>query len=286
METKKANLFYVEDDESLGFVTRDNLELNGYSITHCLDGLQAVQVAKEQHFDLCLLDVMLPEMDGFSVATEIRKRDSHIPILFLTAKSLKEDRIHGLRLGADDYITKPFSIEELILKIEVFLRRSQTNGRSFAPLLQIGTFELDYPNLTLTNGTDSRKLTQRETDLLKLLIENKNQAAVYIFVADQSPASTKQAIWQTFLHQETPFINGVEKIAARTNYPVFYFAIKKRKTGHYVVTFSRLEPTVHSSQKGNLTEAYASELERQITKTPYQWLWSHNRWKRAKTGDK
>ena len=171
----KANILYVEDDESLGFVTRDNLELNGYAITHCLDGLQAVEVAKQQQFDLCLLDVMLPEMDGFTVASEIRKRDSHIPILFLTAKSLKEDRLHGLRLGADDYITKPFSIEELILKIEVFLRRSQTNGRSLSPILQIGSFELDYPNLILSNQEENKKLTQRETDLLKLLIEHKNQ---------------------------------------------------------------------------------------------------------------
>jgi len=171
----KANILYVEDDESLGFVTRDNLELNGYAITHCTDGIQAVSAAKDHQFDLCLLDVMLPEMDGFSVATEIRKRDSHIPILFLTAKSLKEDRLHGLRLGADDYITKPFSIEELVLKIEVFLRRSQTNGRVLTPLLQIGNLELDYPNLTLVNGSEEKKLTQRETDLLKLLIEHKNQ---------------------------------------------------------------------------------------------------------------
>ena len=171
----KANILYVEDDESLGFVTRDNLELNGYAITHCTDGIQAVAVAKDQQFDLCLLDVMLPEMDGFTVAREIRKRDTHIPVLFLTAKSLKEDRIQGLRLGADDYITKPFSIEELVLKIEVFLRRSQTNGRAVSPVLQIGNFELDYSNLTLSNQEDSRKLTQRETDLLKLLIEYKNQ---------------------------------------------------------------------------------------------------------------
>jgi len=171
----KANILYVEDDESLGFVTRDNLTLNGYSITHCTDGVQAVQAAKDQQFDLCLLDVMLPEMDGFTVATEIRKRDTHIPILFLTAKSLKEDRLHGLRLGADDYITKPFSIEELVLKIEVFLRRSQKNGQSSTPLLQVGNFELDYSNLTLKNGATEKKLTQRETDLLKLLIEHKNQ---------------------------------------------------------------------------------------------------------------
>ena len=93
----KASILYVEDDESLGFVTRDNLELNGYEITHCTDGQAAMDVAIKNQFDLCLLDVMLPEIDGFTLATEIRKRDTHIPILFLSAKSLKEDKIKGLK---------------------------------------------------------------------------------------------------------------------------------------------------------------------------------------------
>jgi len=171
----RANILYVEDDESLGFVTRDNLELKGYDITHCTDGQQAMDVVKQTQFDLCLLDVMLPEIDGFTLAKEIRKRDTHIPILFLTAKSLKEDRIHGLKLGADDYITKPFSIEELILKIEVFLRRSKNTGGNRTQVFQIGQIELDVRNLSLSDGQTNRKLTQREADLLQFLIENKNQ---------------------------------------------------------------------------------------------------------------
>ena len=171
----RANILYVEDDESLGFVTRDNLELKGYDITHCTDGQQAMDVVKQTQFDLCLLDVMLPEIDGFTLATEIRKRDTHIPILFLTAKSLKEDRIHGLKLGADDYITKPFSIEELILKIEVFLRRSKNIGGNISQIFQIGQFELDTKNLSLSGVETKRKLTKREADLLRFLIENKNQ---------------------------------------------------------------------------------------------------------------
>ena len=170
-----ANILYVEDDESLGFVTRDNLELKGYEITHCTDGQQAMDIVKQTQFDLCLLDVMLPEIDGFTLATEIRKRDTHIPILFLTAKSLKEDRIHGLKLGEDDYITKPFSIEELILKIEVFLRRSKNIGGNTSQIFQIGQFELDSRNLSLSGVEAKRKLTQREADLLRFLIENKNQ---------------------------------------------------------------------------------------------------------------
>ena len=169
----KAHLLYVEDDQSLSFVTRDNLELEGYRITWCPDGRQALQALKTQQFDLCLLDVMLPEVDGFTLAEEIRKYDHEVPIIFLTAKSLKEDRIHGLRIGGDDYITKPFSIEELILKIDVFLRRSQARPAARSHF-QVGDFEFDYYNLRLTLGPQSRQLTQREGDLLKLLIEHRN----------------------------------------------------------------------------------------------------------------
>ena len=121
----KAHLFYVEDDESLSFVTRDNLELQGYKVTYCENGKQAMEMIRQNDFDLCILDVMLPDTDGFTIAEEIRKFNTQVPIIFLTAKSMKEDRIRGLRLGADDYMTKPFSIEELILKVEIFLRRSK-----------------------------------------------------------------------------------------------------------------------------------------------------------------
>ena len=171
----KAHLLYVEDDESLSFVTRDNLELNGYEVTYCADGRQAIQVIKERQFDLCILDVMLPEVDGFTIAKEIRKRDLQVPILFLTAKSLKEDKIHGLRLGADDYITKPFSIEELLLKVEIFLRRSNFAGKSTATNFKIGDFDFDYKNLSLSIDGKAKQLTQKEAELLRFFIENKNQ---------------------------------------------------------------------------------------------------------------
>jgi len=122
---KKAKLLYAEDDETLSFITKDHLELQGYEVHHCINGAQALEAFKNEKYDLCIFDVMLPEMDGFALAEAIRKKDQQIPILFLTAKSMKEDRIHGLKLGGDDYLTKPFSIEELILKIEIFLRRSR-----------------------------------------------------------------------------------------------------------------------------------------------------------------
>lgn len=171
----KAHLLYVEDDESLSFVTRDNLELQGYKITCCDDGQKAMEIIEQETFDLCILDVMLPEIDGFTLAQEIRKRNTEVPILFLTAKSLKEDKIHGLKLGADDYITKPFSIEELILKIEIFLRRSKIFLPNSATQFKIGLFDFDYNNLSLSDNGESQRLTQKEADLLRLFVQNKNQ---------------------------------------------------------------------------------------------------------------
>lgn len=171
----RAHLLYVEDDESLSFVTRDHLELQGYLVTHCPDGKTAREAIEKDQYDLCLLDVMLPETDGFTLAQEIRKINTDVPILFLTARSLKEDRLHGLRLGADDYITKPFSIEELILKIEVFLRRSRTVATPMPQLYTIGNYVFNYPNLELKIEEEVRRLTQKEADLLQYLIQHKNQ---------------------------------------------------------------------------------------------------------------
>jgi len=171
----KAKLLYVEDDETLSFVTKDNLEINGYEVTHCADGKEAMEAFGKDGYDLAILDVMLPQMDGFSVAQKIREKDSHIPILFLTAKSLKEDKLKGLSIGADDYITKPFSIEELILRIEVFLKRKYVN-KTEATNYEVGHFQLDHPNLILYAGEEViKKMTQKECDLLQLLIINKNQ---------------------------------------------------------------------------------------------------------------
>lgn len=171
--SEKATILYVEDDETLSFVTKDNLELNGYNVVHFADGKSALDQFTKYNFDLCILDVMLPEMDGYTLASSIRKSDQETPILFLTAKSLKEDRIHGLKLGADDYITKPFSIEELILKIEIFLKRKFVNQPA-TNNTSLGKFTFDHRNLKLTSEDGSSNLTQKEADLLKLLLDNKN----------------------------------------------------------------------------------------------------------------
>jgi len=174
---KKARILYVEDDLSLSFVTRDNLELKGYSVDFCEDGMKALEMIHSVPYNLCILDVMLPRMDGFTLAGKIREKDPEIPILFLTARSAKEDRIHGLQLGADDYITKPFSIEELALKIEVFLKRSKiVSPKDKKPtILKLGHFTFDMANQQLIEKKKSHRLTHRESELLGFLVQNSNQ---------------------------------------------------------------------------------------------------------------
>ena len=185
MAAKKAHLLYVEDDESLSFVTKDNLEINNYEVTHCTDGRSALETIKGQRFDLCILDVMLPHVDGFDIAKAIRKNDEHVPIIFLTAKSLKQDKLHGLTIGADDYMTKPFSIEELLLKIDIFLRRTKYIGmlRQDGPV-SIGVYDFNYENLTLTLEGETSKLTQKEADLLNLLQQHRDQVIRRSFILE------------------------------------------------------------------------------------------------------
>lgn len=173
---KKARLLYVEDDKSLAYVTQDNLEELGYEVVHSDNGLEAFELFKEQKFDLCIVDVMLPILDGFTLARKIRRMNEDIPILFLTAKSLEEDKIEGLSLGGDDYITKPFSIEELRLKIEVFLRRNVVSKEEKEPrVFQLGDFTFNYENLTIKGPDSEITTTQREADVLLMLCENKEQ---------------------------------------------------------------------------------------------------------------
>jgi len=171
---KKIKILYTEDDETLAFLTKDNLEQNNYEVLHCSDGKSGLETFKKENFDICILDIMMPKMDGFELATEIRKLDHDVPIIFLSAKTLKEDRIKGLRLGADDYLVKPFSIEELLLKIEIFLKRTQKNTTIEKSVYKIGKYEFDTKNFILFNEQEKIGLTQRESELLKLFIDNKN----------------------------------------------------------------------------------------------------------------
>ncbi len=172
----KAKILYVEDDPYLSYVTQDNLELQGYEIVCCENGEDALECFHSGDFNLCILDIMLPKMDGFTLAENIRKKNQDIPILFLSAKSLKEDRIKGLRLGADDYIVKPFSIEELVLRIEVFLKRSKVRTQTKTkPIQKFGEYMFNSDNLQLHYKDSSLKLTKREAELLSYFLTHRNK---------------------------------------------------------------------------------------------------------------
>ncbi len=169
-------LMYVEDDASLAFVTKDNLEQHGYHVTHFDNGSVALNNFKSGNYDLCLLDVMLPKLDGFELAKKIRSINANVPILFLSARSADEDRIKGLKLGGDDYITKPYSIEELILKIQIFLKRNKIQLIDEVPsILTIKSSLLDIENQTLTIAGNTKHITERETKLLALFFQKPMQ---------------------------------------------------------------------------------------------------------------
>ena len=172
----KASILLVEDDMNLGFVIQDNLKMNGYDVVLSQDGKAGLKAFGEGKYDLCLLDIMMPKKDGFGVAADIRKIDRHVPIIFLTAKTMVEDKIKGFKIGADDYITKPFSAEELILRIDAVLRRSSSqNSDSSITTYQIGLYTYDASNYTLQFQGETKKLTKKEAEILKILCENKDK---------------------------------------------------------------------------------------------------------------
>lgn len=166
-------ILYAEDDETLAFLTADNLTLEGFEVVHCADGQACLDAFAGQPFDICILDIMMPVLDGFAVAEHIRKVNPEIPIIFLSAKSLKEDRIKGLKIGADDYLVKPFSIEELILKINVFLKRSRVISGG-PRIFSMGQYTFDPSNLVIFSDGEKIQLTQRQSALLELFIANRN----------------------------------------------------------------------------------------------------------------
>lgn len=164
-------ILLAEDDKNLGTVIVDNLQMAGYQVTLATNGEQALERFGEDLFDICLLDVMLPKLDGFEVAKRIREQDETVPLLFLTARSMEEDRLEGFKSGGDDYITKPFSMKELIYRIEVFLKR--TSKKELLTSFSIGKYTFDYKNLDLYTTNTHYSLTQKEAEVLKYLCENK-----------------------------------------------------------------------------------------------------------------
>ena len=175
--TNKTKILLVEDDHNLGFVVKDNLTLKGYEVTLCKDGEQGEKEFLNSRFQLCILDVMLPKKDGFSLARSIRTTDIDVPILFLTAKTMTDDKLEGFGTGADDYITKPFSLEELYCRLEVFLKRNKTpkSITIHSNSLSIGKYEFDSTNFKLTFQNNIKTLTAREAEILKQLYIHRNR---------------------------------------------------------------------------------------------------------------
>ena len=177
-KTEKFKILLVEDDPNLGYILQESLELQGFVVTRRENGEEGYATFLDQNFDICLVDVMLPRKDGFTLAKQIRAINQDIPLIFLTAKSLREDRIEGLKIGADDYITKPFSLEELLLRIQAVLKRIKKENMSDTDvcIFEIGIFHFDYEKSTLSDKGNQQKLTHKEAELLRLLCLHKNQA--------------------------------------------------------------------------------------------------------------
>ncbi|MFK7808104.1 MAG: response regulator transcription factor [Saprospiraceae bacterium] len=173
----KPNILIVEDDENLGFLLKEYLSMEGFEITLCKDGIDGFSTFQKNNFDICVLDVMMPNMDGFTLAKKIRKADEKIPFLFLTARTLKTDRLNGFAIGAEDYVTKPFDEEELLCRLKVCLRRQQnekprTNERA---KFTIGDFDFDYSLQELSYKGDAQRLTEKENEVLRLLCLNQDK---------------------------------------------------------------------------------------------------------------
>jgi DNA-binding response OmpR family regulator len=171
----KINILLAEDDLNLGVLLVDFLETEGYVVKLCKDGEIALKAFQNQSFDICLLDVMMPNMDGFTLAREIKIKAKNIPIIFITAKSLKEDKLIGYDLGADDYITKPFDEEELLWKIKAVIRRvPESKNNIKQDIISIGKYDFDFNNQSLSINGKTQRITEKESDILNYLSQHRN----------------------------------------------------------------------------------------------------------------
>ena len=171
----KQRILLCEDEESLGMLLREYLQAKGYDAELYLDGEAGYRAFTKGHYDMCLFDVMMPKMDGFTLAKEIRLVNQDIPIIFLTAKNLKDDILDGFKVGADDYLTKPFSMDELVFRMEAILRRVKGKSKKVQTVFQLGKYTFDSQRQLLTIGDDNTKLTTKESELLALLCAHVNQ---------------------------------------------------------------------------------------------------------------
>ena len=189
MEKNQAHILLAEDDRNLGNILKNFLDAKGYVTTLCINGQEAIDAFQKKEFDLCILDIMMPVKDGFAVAKEIRLLNPKTPMIFLTAKTLQEDKLKGFESGADDYITKPFSMEELLMRMQAILRRTEDSGRNpeNENTYQLGKYSFDFNRQVLTIRGKEQKLTSKEAGLLRLLCSNANE------VLERSTALNK--IW-------------------------------------------------------------------------------------------
>lgn len=168
-----TRVLLAEDDKSLGYVLQEYLTMNGYNVQLASDGKEGLKLYQRGAFDICILDIMMPIMDGFTLASEIRKMDEDIPIVFLTAKSLKVDKLKGFNVGADDYLVKPVDEEELSARIRAIVRRSKKPEKQTGQVYELGSYSFDYQNQRLSLGREQITITQKEAQILKALCDNE-----------------------------------------------------------------------------------------------------------------
>lgn len=215
---KRMRVILSEDDENLGSLLREYLIAKGYDTDLYPDGDAAFKGFQKNQYDLCIFDVMMPKKDGFTLAKDVRMLNSEIPIIFLTAKNMKEDVIEGFRIGADDYMTKPFSMEELIFRIEAILRRTLGEADNTQVVFKLGRFTFDARKQTLSDANDSTKLTTKESELLRLLCVNankvleRNYALKTIWVDDNYFNARSMDVYITKLRKHLKDEEGIEII--------------------------------------------------------------------------
>jgi DNA-binding response OmpR family regulator len=176
MPKEKLRILLAEDDLNLGILLVDYLETEGFEVKLCKDGEMALKAFQTESFDLCLVDVMMPKLDGFSLAREIKTKDQNIPLIFITARSLKEDKLKGYDLGADDYVTKPFDEEELLWKIKAVIRRIPENKtEKRTEIISIGKYIFNPQNQSLTFANKTKRITEKESVILQYLSAHRNQ---------------------------------------------------------------------------------------------------------------
>ena len=216
-------ILVVEDEENIRDLVKLNLELENFEVVATANGREALKLVSGQHFDLILLDVMLPEMDGFQICEQIRLSDLQIPIIFLTAKEGSNDRIQGLKNGADDYVVKPFVFEELLLRINNLLKRSARSPENTATVFSFGKYQINFITYEAVGNEGKFQLTKKEAMLLKLLIDRKNQVV--------SRQQILQSVWGCDVYPSTRTIDNFilkfrRNFEEDTREPIHFHAIR------------------------------------------------------------